>query len=304
MTAVLDRPRRRLARDSAQRKARAAADPSVIGRTLLSVLGGLAGLGIWLIVFGLLLSSLTESHAQHDLYTRFRTELALGTAPLSDAVPSGSPVALLSASSGHLDDIVVVQGTAGSVLKLGPGHQPGVPLPGQPGVSEIMGRSTSYGAPFANITSMAKGDKLTAITGQGTFHYVVEDVRGPGDPFPPTLAPGGSQLTLVTSQGSGWRSGWAPSHAVFVDLILDGSTLVPPGTVGVAGGADGVLTHDTSGLYPLVLWLQLLALGVIGGIWARVRWGHWQSWITVAPVIVAALWAATSNFWPLLPNLM
>ncbi|WP_304047625.1 sortase, partial [Jatrophihabitans endophyticus] len=229
---------------------------------------------------------------------------AAGVAPLSDAVAPGTPMALLTSSAGGLNGLVVVQGTSGAELRDGPGHQPGAPLPGQPGVSVVMARSTSYGAPFGHITSMAKGDPLTAVTGQGTFHYVVEDVRRPGDPFPPALAPGGSQLTLVTAEGGGWRSGWAPTNAVFVDLVLKGSSQIPPGTTGVPSGADGVLTHDTSGLYPLVLWLQLLAVAVVGGLWARARWGHWQSWLVVGPVVVTALWAATSNAWLLLPNLL
>jgi sortase A len=304
MTVALGGPRRTLARLRTAGSPSAAAESTLASRIVVSVLGGLALLGIWFVVFGLLLSSLVESHAQHDLYTRFRGELAQGTAPLSDAVPAGTPLALLTAPAAHLNGIVVVQGTSGRELQHGPGHQPGSPLPGQPGAIEIMGRSASYGAPFAHITSLSKGDILTAVTGQGTFHYSVVDVREPGDPFPPTLAPGGSQLTLVTAVGGGWRSGWAPSHAVFVDLVLKGSSLIPPGSTGVANAADGVLTHDTSGLYPLVLWLQLLAIGVVGGLWARARWGHWQSWITVAPVIIAALWAATSDAWLLLPNLI
>ena len=304
MTAVLGGPRRPMTATTTVRSAMSAADSTIASRILASVLIGLAVLGVWFVAFGLVLSGLVESHAQHNLYTQFRGQLAAGVAPISDAVPDGAPLALLTAPAAHLNGIVVVQGTAGHDLKRGPGHQPGDPLPGQPGVSVVMGRSTSYGAPFADITSMTKGDTLTAVTGQGTFHYVVEDVREPGDPFPPTLGPGGSQLTLVTAQGGGWRSGWAPSHAVFVDLDLKGATQIPPGTLGVASGADGVLTHDTSGMYPLVLWLQLLAVAVIGGIWARARWGYWQSWITVAPVVLAALWAATSAAWPLLPNLL
>lgn len=304
MTAAIDGPRRVLTRIATVRSTAPAVESTLATRIAYSVLGGIGLLALWLVAFGLVLSGLIESHAQHDLYTRFRAELAQGVAPLSDAVPAGTPLALLTSSTGGLNGLVVVQGTSGRDLERGPGHQPGAPLPGQPGVSVVMGRSTSYGAPFAHITSMHVGDKLTAVTGQGTFHYVVEDVRGPGDPFPAVLPPTGSQLTLVTSQGSGWRSGLAPSNAVFVDLVLTGDSVIPPGTLGVADGADGVLTHDTSGLYPLVLWLQLLAVAVIGGFWARARWGHWQTWLAVGPVVLAALWAATSEAWLLLPNLL
>lgn len=304
MTAVLDGPRRALTHLTAPGTTASTEDATLVSRVVFSVLIGLGALALWFVAFGLLLSSLVESHAQHNLYTSLRYELSQGTAPLSDAVAPGTPVALLTAPAAGLDGVVVVQGTTGTQLRDGPGHQPGQPLPGQAGASEIIGRSTSYGAPFADITSMTKGDTLTAVTGQGTFHYVVEDVRRPGDPFPPALASGGSQLTLVTAEGGGWRSGWAPSHAVFVDLLLKGNAAASPGTYGVPSGADGVLTHDTSGMYPLVLWLQLLAVAVVGGLWARARWGHWQSWLVVGPVVVTALWAATSEAWLLLPNLL
>lgn len=304
MTAVLDGPRRALTRIATVSSAAPATDDTLAYRITVSVLGGLAALALWFVAFGLVLSGLVESHAQHNLYTSFRMQLSTGTAPLTDTVPDGTPLALLTAPSAGLHGIVVVQGTSGRDLQRGPGHQPGGPLPGQPGVSSVYGRATSYGAPFAHITSMRVGDTLTAVTAQGKFHYVVEDVRRPGDPFPAALTSGGSQLTLVSTQGTGWRSGWAPSHAVFVDLVLTGRTQPAPGPVAQPRSSDGVLTHDTSGLYPMVLWMQLLVVAVFGGLWARARWGFWQTWIAVGPVALAALWAATSEAWLLLPNLL
>lgn len=294
---------RRLGSSSTRRVAERTEVPLSV-KVLTWVLGGFAFLAVWLVMFAVAFSSLPEAHAQHDLYNTFRAQLAAGTAPLSDAVPEGTPVALINAEKAGISGLVVVQGTSSTALQLGPGHSPGGPLPGQPGVSVIAGRATSFGAPFARITTMSKGDRFDVTTAQGVFHYVVETVRRPGDAFPPLLKPGGSQLTLVTAEGDGWRSGWAPTHAVFVDAVLDGNAMAGRPAGGVITRADTLLSGDTRGMYPLVLWMQLLAVAVVGGIWARTRWGLWQSWLVAAPVALAALWGATTNLWLLFPNLL
>jgi sortase A len=276
---------------------------STATRTISWTIGALAGLCLWVVVFGLFLSGLSESHAQHSLYANFRTQLAKATAPTGGAIADGAPVALLSAPGAGLDDVVVVQGTSSADLRLGPGLEPGLPLPGQAGVSLVMARSTSYGGPFADITHLRVGDTITATTGQGVFHYQVRDVRFPGDPLPSTVS-GGSQLTLVTSDGGGWRSGWAPAHAVFVDALLEGRPALSPGVGTAPSSADQVLAPDTGNLYPMILWLQLLLVAVVAAVWAAVRWGRWQTWLIATPVLLAALWGATSSAWLLLPNIL
>jgi sortase A len=263
----------------------------------------LAGLALWLMLFGFVLSGLVEAHAQHDLYNQFRLELAQGVAPTGGAISEGEPVAVINSPAAHLHDVVVVEGTSSRALRSGPGHHPGDPLPGQAGVVVLMGRSASYGAPFAHITALHAGDIVDLVTGQGLFHYKVEDVRRSGDEFPPPLAVNGSQLTLITSEGSGWQTGWAPGQAVFVDAVLNGTAAPTPAGHGVASEADGVLHGDTRGLYPLVLWLQLLVIPVVGGIWARGRWGRPQTWLVAGPIALAGLWGASTNVWLLLPNL-
>lgn len=278
-------------------------DVSAAARVAAWICGGLAGIAVWFVLFALLLSGVVEGHSQHALYEQFRQELAAGTAPLGGPVAEGAPVAMLQSPAGGLNNLVVVQGTSSTALRSGPGHYPGAPLPGQPGVSVVMGRSTTFGGPFGGITSLSPGQRIDVMTAQGVFHYDVEDVRRAGDPYPPALE-SGSQLTLVTSEGAGWRSGWAPSRAVYVDALLHGKTVPAPATAGVATSADGVLAGDSRGLYPLILWLQLLLAAVVGGVWAHRRWGLRQSWIAVVPIVFTALWGASTSVWQLLPNLM
>jgi sortase A len=280
------------------------ADASTAIRTISWTLGAVAALAAWFVIFAMGLSGLQEQHSQHDLYTKFRPQLALETAPIGDAViKRGAPVALLQSSAGGLDGLTVVEGTEGSQLRGGPGHYPGTPLPGQVGQSIVMGRATMYGGPFGRITSFQPGNTIRVTTGQGVFTFVVESVRHAGDLLrvPP---PGTSMLTLETSEASGWRSGWAPSRVVFVDAVLHGTPVTGTGGGGTATKADGLMQSDTSGLVFMVLWLQLLLIGVVGVAWASVRWGRWQSWLVGMPVILAALWGATSSVSLLLPNLM
>jgi len=262
-----------------------------------------AGMAVWFGLFGIGISALQEQHAQHGLYAQFREQLARGTAPVGGAMAEGSPVALLHSLRGGLDDLVAVEGTSSTDLRSGPGHYPGSVLPGQVGVSVMLGRSSSYGGVFGDITNLRPNDRIVVTTGQGRFDYYVTGVRRAGDPKP-TLAAGQSRLMLVTSEGSGWRSGWAPSHAVYVDATLHGKPVAAPAAVGAAPSEDGLMRRDTSQLYPLVLWLQLLLVGVVGIVVGRAKWGIWQSWIVGVPVVLAALWGASNAAWVLLPNLV
>lgn len=269
---------------------------SVVQWILLAV----AGLALWFGAFGVGISALQEQHAQHSLYAKFRSQLAAGTAPLGGAISEGSPIAMLDSSAAGFRGLVVVEGTTSSDLQAGPGHFPGTVLPGQAGVSVLFGRSVSYGGPFGNIAGLHQGDTIVVTTGQGRFGYVVEHV---GERIPTSTTAAG-QLLLVTSQGDGWRAGWAPTHAVYVDAVLRGKPVAGVAPDGLTKSADLPMHGDTSQLFALVLWMQLLLVGVIGIVVGRARWGTWQPWLVGVPVVLAALWGASSSLWVLLPNLV
>ena len=260
---------------------------------------------IWLLVYAVFLSGIQEHNAQHRLYSSIRYSLAEELAPFGGVIAPGTPVAVLNAPAAGISQTVVVEGTSSGVLRDGPGHQQNTPLPGQAGVSVIMGRSVTFGAPFRHIASMKVGDPITVTTGQGTFHYTVIDVRGNGDPLPPTISPTASRLTLVTSRGSGWREGWAPNSPVFVDATMHGQVqAAPSGRLTVIAPAATEMHVDTGGLVALVLWLQALLLVTCGLVWARMRWGFWQAWLAGAPLVLALVWIASSEILRLLPNLV
>jgi sortase A len=269
---------------------------------VLLVLALLVG---WLFAYLLLFSRFEEGHAQRGLYNELRAELAGGTAPMQEPIAAGAPVALLQVPTAGISDVVVVEGTTPAVLQHGPGHAAGSVLPGQAGVSVLMGRSLSYGAPFGRLADLHPGDAVTVTTGEGVFTYDVTDVRRKGDPVPAPLAAGGSRLVLVTSTGSGGGASLAPGDTLYVDATLHGKAQ-PAGAVTAADPMGAPMARDTSTstLAELALALELLVAGLVGVAWLRARWTAVGAWVVGTPVVIAALWLVSSLAARLIPNLV
>jgi sortase A len=261
-------------------------------------------LALWILAYALVFSALHEHHRQRVLYSQLREELANATAPLAGQISDGAPLAVVNAPSAGLHNVVVVQGTTAADLDSGPGHYPGTALPGQAGIATLMGRATTYGAPFRHITAMRPGDVIAVTTDQGVSHYTVTDVRVPGDPLPAPLASGSGRLTLITSANSGWRGGWTPTHAVYVDAALQSKAFQTAVSSTSSSKADDPMSGDSGGLVPLVLWLQALVLAALVVAWGRARWGARQTWLIGGAVLIALLWGASGAFMQLLPNLL
>lgn len=269
-------------------------------------LAALSGLAVWILVYAFFLSGLQEASAQHSLYAQLRHELspAIETAPIGSNPALGTPVAILRVPQAGIDD-VVQEGTSSGVLEHGPGLLADTPLPGRPGNSFIFGRETMFGGPFRHLAALQKGDPIQVVTGQGTFTYIVTSLQYPHTPEPPVLQAGQSRLTLVTAVGAGWRSAGMPDEILYVNAQLSGSTVGSPGGLPSAVPTSQLVMHgDTSVLFPLVLWLQLLLLIVVAVAWVRSRWGRWQTWLVGAPLILALLWVVTDTAVQLFPNLL
>ncbi|HKE67093.1 MAG TPA: sortase [Micromonosporaceae bacterium] len=261
-------------------------------------------------------SRLHHARAQFEAYADFRQELATATAPVGQFQPAdpdhpnapptllkpGAAVAVLTIPELHLKE-VVFEGTAGAVLENGPGHLRDTPLPGQAGTSEIMGRATLYGGPFARIGTLAQGDTFTVTTGQGVQRYTVLGVRDAGDDLPPPPAPGAGRLVLVTATGNPF----VPSGVVRVDA--DQTSPVQPSPPRPLGEAqlprsELPMATDPSAWVALVLFGQALVIATGLVSWARVRWGPWQTWLVGVPVLSFFGLAVADEAVRLLPNLM
>ena len=276
------------------------------GRGLTTwVLVSVSVLGLWGVLYALVLSGLQESHTQARSYATFRELLAEQKAPLGGQVAPGKPVALLNAPELGLSDLVVSEGTASGDLKRGPGHRRETVLPGQAGTSVVYGRSTLFGGPFKDIRDARPGDTITVLTGQGTSTYAVTGVRRVGDPLPAPLAEGGARLVLVTATGATAGNGFQPKGPLYVDATLKGTALpAPGGLLAAVPTSENAMQGDSGGLITLVLWLQLLLIAAGGLTWAASRWGAWQVYLVGAPAVLAGLWGASQTAVELLPNLM
>lgn len=247
--------------------------------------------------------------AQTIRYSSFRKALALGTAPTGpltrtgQLLPVGTPVALLHIPSIGLTT-VVGEGTTPEALLDGPGHFRGTPLPGQPGISEIIGRETAFGGPFSRIHDLKPGAIIDVTVGFGTNFetFKVLDVRSKGDPVPPYPKSGESRLVLTT--GMSWLP-YIPSGLVYVDADLV-SKVQPAAVSTISPSAlprdEYPGNGDTSTLWALALWLEALGAVVAVWTWAWYRWGRWRTWVALTPPLVLIGYFVADQVARTLPN--
>jgi membrane protein YdbS with pleckstrin-like domain len=176
-------------------------------------------------------------------------------------------------------------------------------LPGQEGVSVVLGRAGAYGGPFGRIQELAPGQTFTVITGQGKHTFRVLDVRYAKDLAPPPLAAGASRLVLTTARGPAFM----PTGVARVDAELI-SKVVPAGVrvtnAAMRGAANDPLASDSSTIWALVMWLQAMVVVALGAVWSFYRWGRRQAWIVFAPAMAAVAFQVADQVTLLLPNLL
>lgn len=295
---------RRVPRWVPRDRARATVGASVaaqVARLLAVALLALAGyVGI--------VSDLEHAIAQDQLHRTLSDQLAAGTAPVSEGdvddvlLPSGAPVAQLTIPQIGLDE-TVVEGTDSSNLAHGPGHRRDTSLPGQAGVSVIMGRRAAFGGPFARLEELSPGSRFTVVTGQGKQTFEVIGVRYAGDAAPAPTRAGESRLILETARGPAF----APHGVVRVDTELVTDTQ-PRGarytTFPTLPASDKELASDTSRAWALVFALQLLVVVAVGAVWTYRRIGARQAWIAFVPAGLLAFLVVADQAVRLLPNLL
>lgn len=266
---------------------------------LLLVTGGL-------VVHLVALSAVQQRAAQQALFDRFRGELATGVAPIGPtdaaggAVEPGDPVAYLSIPAIGLRQ-VVVEGTTSSNLFAGPGHRRDTPLPGQRGVSVLMGRRAAFGGPFARLDDLEAGDTIEVTTGQGEYEFEVMGIRRDGDPLPAPLEEGGARITLATAAGTPFF----PSGVLRVDAELKGEGDPGPATwAGDLPRSEQLFGTDRSHLWLLALWLEVLLAALVGVVWAWHRWGRPQAWVVGCPAVLVLSLFVAGHLAELLPNVL
>jgi sortase A len=143
---------------------------------LLCLMGAafFAGYVAWLL-WG---TGLETQQAQNDLRAGFEQTID-HPKPLTEAPKPGARIMPRSAYGviqiPRIDlDMVVVQGTDYTSLKMGPGHYPDTANPWDgTGRVGIAGHRTTYLAPFLNLDQVQEGDEIRLLTEFGTYGYSV-----------------------------------------------------------------------------------------------------------------------------------
>jgi len=256
----------------------------------------------------LVLSSLFHSAAQSNLRSAFVEEVSLGTAPTGEndfagnLLSSGAPVALLQIPKLGIDE-VIVEGTDSYTLRSGVGHRRDSVLPGQEGMTVLMGRKWAYGGPFNKLDQLKIGDTFTTFTGQGKSLYKVTGLRKAGDKGFGTLEAGTNHLLLIGATGSTYR----PDGVLRVDAELQGKAF--PSGLRITKWAstpsqERELGIDTGSVALLVLAFQFLIVVGFCGIWAASKFGNIKTWLVFTPLITLGLILTMDQVTRLLPNLL
>ena len=272
------------------------------------ITGMFLGFLVSLLFFMVVLTPLIHSVNQNSLRTTLRDNLANATAPTGEAdfnnvvLTQGSPVAIIQIPKLHLDE-VVVEGTDSGTLTLGVGHRRDTVLPGQQGVSMLMGRSSAYGAPFGAIQTLQPGDVIQVITGQGKQKFAVLGVRYAGDFSLPSVAVGESRLVLVTARGASFY----PTGVLRLDAKLV-STVMPAGprvsNIYSLPIQEREMGFDLRFTWALVFALQLLLASVLLYLWARSRFDLRRAYLVFAPLLILATVLVMDQIVKFLPNLL
>jgi sortase A len=254
------------------------------------------------------LSGVQEARSQTELYARLQGELGQGTAPTGPVIPGhpvtpaslaavpGDPIALLDIPAVHVKNVVIVEGTSPETMTLGPGHLRDTPFPGQGGISVVFGRRATFGAPFADVPRLKKGDLITTVTSQGPARYEVIAVSDSSKPVP--FSEISNQLLLLTAD-----SQITPVHYIEVEAKLVSHPQPESGYVPLVGPSEVALGRDPYALIPAMAWAIALAAAALVGSLLAARWSRWGAWIVTIPVIIAIVWNLYESLSALLPNL-
>ena len=233
------------------------------------------------LMFNQILGPLVHNRAATALEQRLASDLVNGVAPVSNPIAVGSPIGLVEVPNRDIR-AVVVEGSKAEQLAQASGHLIGSALPGQPGVSAILGRSETYGAEFKNLDQLIVGDEVVVTTGQGVHTYEVIDITVRSARDAAAFQGEGHMLILATVVDSSDRlvvratltspvfpAGQATDHQTSLDEL------------GLAG--------DSSSWSSLALWMLIAALLAAGFPIIVNQVGRRVGWLVVAPI---AMWVA------------
>jgi sortase A len=196
--------------------------PLPLRRILTLTIGALLALALswWLL----------EDPIAHVWYNARQHQRAANFLQPRKATAPGESLAVLQIPSINLN-LTVVEGDRVDLLRGGPGHEPGTPLPGDIGNSIIVGHHKGWGGPFAHLGLLQTGAAIDVrLHGQSqVLLFTVTSVNKVGSADRRLLAKSDDRrLTLVTA------SGGRLSHDYLV--------------VSAVSGNPGALAHPAAGV--------------------------------------------------------
>jgi sortase A len=225
-------------------------------------------------------------------------------APVSSVIP---PPPVTGEVIGRIEiprigvDWYFLQGVGLDVLKDGPGHYEGTPLPGEEGNAALAGHRTTYGQPFHRIDELGPGDRIvvTYITG-ARFVYEYRETK--------IVSPSQVEVLDESEDNRLTLTACHPKYSAAERIVVT-SRLVgvprPPQPSPVAetpSSAVDSLDGERSPRTPAVLWG--LAAALVGlAAWALGRW--WRrlpAYLIGLPVFLVVLYIFFENFSRLLPS--
>jgi len=280
-----------------QRRAEAERDPMDLASTIALSMMLVSGLLIVFTAYVFVGSTLAQHRAQDVSYRQLRKDLALAQVPVSGAIPLGTPIGVLSIPKLGLTQ-VVEEGSGSQQTIDGPGLRSDSVLPGQAGVSVVVGRRTAAGAPFLHLGRLAPGDTISVATGQGTWTYVVDLVRRSDEAT--QIKQADARLTLVTADPP-----VLDTRTIQVSAVLDGKAL--PAATGAAAGvtasrAEQAGAGQGDNVLGLLLWVQALLVAAAAATWAAVRLQKRAVWIGAVPLLLVLMWNVSEQLTLHLPN--
>lgn len=260
-----------------------------------------AGILLFLVVGSFIYSKvftpMSEGRAQTLLEKEFVPALLNGIAPVGYPIESGTSVALLEVKDIDLRR-VVIEGTEAEDLAKGPGHLVGSAIPGQPGTSAILGRSSTYGSAFDRIDELRAGQVVTVTTAQGEHIYEIIDstVRSAND----SAAFTGERNMLLLITGVG---GSSPDKRLVVRALLTSPVFFAgaPAVDVQTSTAELGLEGSTRSPVQLAIWLFLLMFLLTSLVPISQPVGKRVTWLIASPVLLVVLlqvWRHASLLYP------
>jgi len=265
-------------------------------RVFRTVVVGIGLIALLFLAYLYSASFVTEARSQSILLGQFKASL-LPSTPQNRQPPIGAPVGILQLPTLGLQK-VLVQGVTADQTKRGPGHDPTTPLPGQVNNVVVIGRRSTYGAPFRNLDQLKSGDPIVVYTSQGRFVYkVVGSAVVPLGSTSVTAPSTDDRITLITANPEYlWRS-----ELVVVGLLESKPLASTENLRPRIPGAKPGLTSWVTPLAPILIWGELFLLTLIAaGILYRV-WRPVPAYVLTTPILVASLYLLFENLARLLP---